>query len=81
MDYYYQVAGGGWPLAGGWFIPPGTIVNPAGKSPSELSQWEVWTAGLLPPRDAVALDWPTYNAMVSAYQSGVWWVQSRGVLS
>jgi len=65
----YQISGGGWPI-GSWLIPAGTIIDlPEGKR------------GRLPPRDAVALDEQTYQAMVKQYEIGPkppWRVHRRG---
>lgn len=77
----YQISGGGWPI-GSWLIPAGTIIDlPEGKAEHELTEWERTARGRLPPRDAVALDEQTYQAMVKQYEIGPkppWRVHRRG---
>jgi hypothetical protein len=68
----------GWPI-GSWFIPPGTIIDTS-KPDHELTREERWAQGRLPPRDAVALDETTYQAMRAAYEIGprpAWCVHRR----
>lgn len=67
----YQLTGG-WPL-GQWFIPPGTIVDFTAPS----TQWgnaEMWTQGLVPPPNALALDQDCSDQMKLAYP------QARGLM-
>jgi hypothetical protein len=75
----YQIMGGGWPI-GSWLIPAGTIIDTS-KPEAEMSREERWAGGRLPPRDAIALDEETYQAMRQAYEIGPkppWRVHRRG---